>query len=646
MPHPISSLEPRYADADSRGVRSLDPETLEWPITDLGELIEHVEKNGSGLWAMEAEMDRPETLPDALCRGWITRKEGYKIDLARTIPAPHSPRSTIIEIASASPAIVELPRFISLYIMAQNIEHCPPECAISTGIFVGIAPLRPNAGHRYAETSYHWTYTTTCDFSMENEFCAVELPLLSALAAEKDGIRGDDGFTLCIWVGPKWDSRPSFTVPDSVRSSTIRGLERLVDRDTGDVKFICLEHIVHPASERSNAVGETTPGEGLLAASDGKGLPEVSLSSETLTSHRTDADQTVAPPARPKITSRKRVIYAHADILEEKSDYFRDLLTSGFSESGRYNTITVEDGDHNTLYWVIRYLYTNSITFASHTPVRSTVLLQQLSPEEKKKLLASTAPFSGPHEWNFHVMPLEGEEEDSPDREETTGTMRTIPNSSIPSGNVRGVEGSGKSSLPIDGTIHTRSRSAASSTTTAGRSSTYSTSSTARRVPVGAHPKFTRPSSSISSTTTSAMPGGRTGDDAGRGGLIIVNTSTPRHKPFISPRKMITPPSTAQINSSNLPTASPPSPVSNTSGFKTKVQHCPSTSSSDAGTFPSSSPPQASADPHPHPTPCLPDANALEVYFLANRYRLEALKDMAQEHLLGNITVEDCMPMA
>ncbi|WVF69008.1 hypothetical protein IAT40_003782 [Kwoniella sp. CBS 6097] len=638
MTHPISSLEPRYAEHDGLGVRSFDPETLEWPITNLRELVEHVEMNASGLWAMEAEMDRPEVLPEALCRGWITRKEGYKIDLARTIPAPHSPRSTITEMAAKSPKTIEFPHTLSLYIMDQNVEHCSPDDAVQAGIFVGIAPLRPNAGHRNAETKYHWTYTTTCDFSMENEYCAVELPLLSTLM-ENESIRDHDGFKLCIWIGPKWDSRPAFTVPVPVRSSTIRGLERLVDRDTGDIKFVCLEHVVQPS-----APGNEKGKKARRPDDDGfrEGLTGLSLDPLVVVDHGSASALTWNE--RPKVVTRKRVIYAHGDILEEKSEYFRVMLTSGFSDSGRYNTITVDDGDFNTLYWVIRYLYTNSITFASHTPVRSTVLIQQLSGEEKKKLLSSAAPYDGAIEWDFHTLPFEGEEEEVTDSQvEDKLEIETVRSVSS-NGTAKSTTRLGTTST--DGHMNNkdnkaRSASAASSITTAGRSSTYSHSSTPKRVPVGAHAG--RPSAPSSSGTVSSPVPAVSG--AGKMGFAASApvADKPKHQSFKSPTK-ITSPETARSKRGDPSSTARRTPMSPT--FKDNLGHRNTQIPQPDQSHGSKHTVQASSDAHPHPTPCPPDANALEVYFLANRYRLEALKDMAQEHLLDNMTVEDCMPMA
>lgn len=56
--------------------------------------------------------------------------------------------------------------------------------------------------------------------------------------------------------------------------------------------------------------------------------------------------------------ARKRVIYAHSDILIRRSEYFQTMLTSSFSEnvsvpSGdrKIYEIIVEEADFVTIYW-------------------------------------------------------------------------------------------------------------------------------------------------------------------------------------------------------------------------------------------------------------------------------------------------------
>jgi len=146
---------------------------------------------------------------------------------------------------------------------------------------------------------------------------------------EKKEVEMADEFSLCIQIGSPARNGPGFGLPDQLilPQSVIEGLKGLVDSPTGDVRFVCLEHV--PVSSE----GE-----------DGKA-------------------QTM---------SRKRVLYAHSDVLKARGDYFKDLLTGGFAESEvarraetRYTTILVDDAGFDTVYWMLRYVKsTSTVTYS------------------------------------------------------------------------------------------------------------------------------------------------------------------------------------------------------------------------------------------------------------------------------------------
>ena len=68
---------------------------------------------------------------------------------------------------------------------------------------------------------------------------------------------------------------------------------------------------------------------------------------------------------------RKRIIYAHSNILRMRSSYFRAMLGSDWAEGGteeadtrtgvrrRLHSVFITDFEFSTVYWLIRYLYTN-----------------------------------------------------------------------------------------------------------------------------------------------------------------------------------------------------------------------------------------------------------------------------------------------
>ncbi|KAK8858764.1 hypothetical protein IAR55_002993 [Kwoniella newhampshirensis] len=595
MPQVISSLPPDYIQQTGRMPGTFDPETFELPVCRLQRLKCHVEDTMTGLWQIESEMSHPEDLPEILSRGWVTMKGSYKLDLARTIPQPHSPKSTVADIADASPPDIGFPHTLSLYITAIDFESQPIDCSFTAGVFVGIMPLRSNVGQRFAETKYVWSYTTEFEFSTDNDYCAVELPLLSKLLDENQGLRDDDGFVLCIWLGEHWTARYGFKVPDPTISRMIRGLGRLFDRDTGDVRFVCLEHAVDNSSVNQDDI---------RGSPDESGL---SLSGS------------VAKP-RPAILSRKRILYAHSEFLEENSEYFKDLLTSGFSESKRYTTIVVDNASFDTLFWVLRYLYTNELYFNDREEdIRLLIERQRLDEYEISKLLAhGSAHYLGSSEWEYHKLPSEGEMEsesiNDPDYDARTVKSVSSVGTSV---SRRGTQGPVKIEERLDDDRSTSSCAPAKSNPSSSTSKTASTVS--RTSSTNARP----PSSAVSSQAGSKI-------SASSSGTTLEHSSSTPTRPVPSSKSVnaaskITSPA-AKAGSGAHSNAKSPLPRNH--------QHYP---------LPRL---QGEPDPHPHPTPQPQAASALEVYMLADRYRLDALKGLAKEHIVEKMTEENCMPMA
>jgi hypothetical protein len=79
-------------------------------------------------------------------------------------------------------------------------------------------------------------------------------------------------------------------------------------------------------------------------------------------------------------TARKRVIYAHSDILSRRSDYFATMLASSFSENpgaaaGERTvfTVNVEEADFDTIYWLLKFCYANWLLFKENDDPRAAV---------------------------------------------------------------------------------------------------------------------------------------------------------------------------------------------------------------------------------------------------------------------------------
>lgn len=130
--------------------------------------------------------------------------------------------------------------------------------------------------------------------------------------------------------------------------------ERFID--TGDVRFVCLEKL-NPEIHSIES-------------------PDPELESQPRSSSSTSSQSTFPPTS----TARKRVIYAHSDILTRRSEYFATMLSSAFSECADPNsnerkiyTIVVEEADFGTMYWLLKFCYANWLLFKEPDDHRAAV---------------------------------------------------------------------------------------------------------------------------------------------------------------------------------------------------------------------------------------------------------------------------------
>lgn len=226
--------------------------------------------------------------------------------------------------ASSSPANEKAKQDLYLQIWRRDELENLVDLTTPVHIFLGVTHCTPNAGHRYAQTRYVWSKTLEHNFHNESIMHFV-LPLLSILLEDAE-IRRDDALKLCVYMEVAAPEKPRFSLPNDIARNTTKGLARLLDKKSGDVRFLCLEHVYDQsqpsaAHDRAMEVG---------------------------------SEEDVSSIVKRLRQSRKRILYAHSEILEEKSEYFKDLLTSGFSETQRYNTIIVDDASFSTLYWILQ----------------------------------------------------------------------------------------------------------------------------------------------------------------------------------------------------------------------------------------------------------------------------------------------------
>ena len=297
--------------------------------------------------------------------------------------------------------------------------------------------------------------------------------------------------------------------------------------------------------------------------------------------------------------ARKRVLYAHSDILTRRSEYFATMLSSSFSENTnsirpgerKVYTVVLEEADFVTVYWLLKWIYANWLTFRSEDDPR--LAIEGIGAGWSAKWLNTSG--NGEWEWKRFTRNQPGE-----DLSASRSDARSVASAteSAGSGDVKG---------KTKGVTEPQAvfSNAANSSTTLRTSSTPSRNAgpTSGTSPTKLHPRqqltTTSPSISRRSNTTDAPT---------------------KHTPGISNTPLPTP---TPVNTHQTATSA---------GF---------TNSQRYGTVRQTSAP----DPHPHPTPEPPAASALSVYQIAHRYDLGGLASLALEHMMTTITPEHCFSL-
>lgn len=276
-------------------------------------------------------------------------------------------------------------------------------------------------------------------------------------------------------------------------------------------------------------------------------------------------------------TARKRIIYAHSDILVRRSEYFSTMLSSAFSENSattgsekKLYTVIVEEADFETMYWLLKYCYANWLLFKQNDDPR--VAVEGVGAGWSVKWLTGQ---QGEWDWKtFH--------KNSPD--DTCDTRSATSGESLAHSQTT----SAKSDVYQQATVTVSSRAQSvikpsiSSANTSRQANTTATSTPARR--------------------TSTIPTSNTSNAV----------------------------SAVSIGASSIPRVKPGGPQSN--AFPPSSHYPVSPRPSRPGGAPST------PDPHPHPTPSPGPASALAIYQVAHRYAMPNLATLALEHIMSTIT--------
>lgn len=174
-------------------------------------------------------------------------------------------------------------------------------------------PRHTDVGQRYAETQWSWYTDTAHEFSRETDYARIALPDYQTVLLPQ--VAGEWVLVLRIIcpAGVGADGPGRWTAPNNVQMPTdvLGGLAELLDSQSGDVQFVCLEHMQQGPD---GVEGED------------------------------------------RLLSRKRIIYAHSEVLRARSSYFKQLLDGGFKETegGAKRVVVVDDAGYDVVYWLLR----------------------------------------------------------------------------------------------------------------------------------------------------------------------------------------------------------------------------------------------------------------------------------------------------
>lgn len=364
--------------------------------------------------------------------------------------------------------------------------------------------------------------------------------------------------------------------------------------DTGDVQFVCLERKEDSEPELDSLESDTP-----LA---------------TPHSRRSSGSSSTATSFAPQTVARKRVIYAHSDILIRRSEYFATMLNSSFSETStapggrKTHTIIVEEADFVTIYWLLKWVYANWLLFKEHDNPKAAI--DGVGAGWSVKWLTAA---KGQDEWawaTFSTRHPGGEPLDVADaRSVASGESASGKKGKAPAGPNPLVRGS-----PSAGS--TSSKASTASGANASTATTRPPPSPVRRTTSGSAASTSAAAAGLSLTVPAQSAPGASSPTAGRARKDSLVAHLP---PALSPSSTSFPPAHY---------AGPVSPHASRGGqgrARAPAQH-----GHGHG--------QAQADPHAHPCAPPPPASALSMYQVAHRYGMPGLAALALEHMLATIT--------
>lgn len=257
---------------------------------------------------------------------------------------------------------------LAVRLTCLTVSALPFEAEMPASVSVALrAPRVPGA--RVGETL--WSATTEHVFSPRSESVVQRTLLSSALTHPRVAQVNAVEVVAQVAAGPAAEAPGAFEMRevDAVPKPLASALAAMVDDgSTGDVMIIVREKGLQqqPSAELAASVG----------------LKSFVQPWQTGASAPIDGDIDDLP-----IYVRDRVLWAHTPILRARSDFFATMLDSAFSEgssvepTGRlrdskrpFRILRIPDADYVTVYWLLRFLYTNQVHFMHDEDIRAVAL--------------------------------------------------------------------------------------------------------------------------------------------------------------------------------------------------------------------------------------------------------------------------------
>lgn len=257
---------------------------------------------------------------------------------------------------------------------------------LPTQVMLGLrAPQRLRRAPGMLASDFVWRVFVPFKFDAQNDTLTyTDFPSLADVCADA-AIAEQDAVELVVQIaaGPSvqtapvaeatQDARLPFETPSAVQMprSLVHALAHLVDdAGTGDLMIIVREKGLqqHPTAELAASVGLKT-----FVQPWPTGTPMPVLTDDV----------------EPDVFVRDRVLWAHASVLRARSEFFDTMLSSEFSESAQhdapgasrapgwrrpYRVLRIPDADYVTLYWFLRYLYTDEVQLLPAEDIQAVTL--------------------------------------------------------------------------------------------------------------------------------------------------------------------------------------------------------------------------------------------------------------------------------